>query len=57
MCAVLIGGDVPFMLRPTSSEGTFRLVGQAYVYGAMYGEILRSSEAGGGVVKEEIRIV
>jgi hypothetical protein len=57
MCAVLIGGDVPFMLRPTSSEGTFRLVGQAYVYGAMYGEILRSSEAGRGVVKEEIRIV
>ncbi|KAL0936051.1 heterokaryon incompatibility protein [Colletotrichum truncatum] len=40
VCAVLMGGDVPFILRPTGEEGKFKLVGQAYIYGVMYGEIV-----------------
>jgi hypothetical protein len=33
---------VPLVLRPTSgSSGTFRLVGEAYLHGFMYGEMLQ----------------
>lgn len=44
---VLFGGNVPFILRPvnTSSseaESKYILVGQAYVHGIMYGEVVRA---------------
>jgi hypothetical protein len=35
ICCILHGGHVPIILRETS-EGTFRLVGEAYVEGIMY---------------------
>jgi hypothetical protein len=37
---VLLGGDVPFLLRPRSNAGGFLLVGDAYVHGIMDGEVL-----------------
>ncbi|KAF6815207.1 heterokaryon incompatibility protein [Colletotrichum sojae] len=46
VCAILFGGDVPFVLRPTSEQGDFQLVGQAYIYGIMYGEVVEKCEAG-----------
>jgi Heterokaryon incompatibility protein (HET) len=33
------GAHMPFVLRPTG-ENTFQLVGEAYVYGMMYGELI-----------------
>jgi hypothetical protein len=35
---VLSGGQVPFILRPTTLEGGFSLVGETYVHGIMDGE-------------------
>ncbi|GJC80396.1 heterokaryon incompatibility protein 6, OR allele [Colletotrichum liriopes] len=46
VCAILFGGDVPFILRPTSKKGQYRFVGQAYIYGAMYGEVVEKWEGG-----------
>ncbi|KAF6810148.1 heterokaryon incompatibility protein [Colletotrichum musicola] len=46
VCAILFGGDVPFVLRPTSEQGDFQLVGQAYIYGIMYGEVVEKCKAG-----------
>lgn len=57
VCAVLLGADVPFVLRSTTEPGTFRLVGQAYIYGVMYGELMAASELGGMNDIEEICIV
>jgi hypothetical protein len=57
VCAVLLGADVPFLLRPVAEEGTFQLVGQLYVYGVMYGEVIRRSEAEERIHEEEIAIV
>lgn len=58
VCAVLFGADVPFILRRTATEGNFRLVGQAYIYGAMYGEIVKDWEAGGvGYEKKDVCLV
>jgi Heterokaryon incompatibility protein (HET) len=38
---LLMGGDVPFLLRRRSRKPThFRLVGEAYVHGIMYGEAI-----------------
>ncbi|CAI6331776.1 unnamed protein product [Periconia digitata] len=35
-CIVLIDGtDVPFILRPTGTQGTYTLVGEAYIHGIM----------------------
>lgn len=45
VCAILFGADVPFILRPTEVGGTFRLVGQAYIHGVMYGEVVKKWEA------------
>lgn len=45
VCAILFGADVPFILRPTEIAGTFRLVGQAYMHGVMYGEVVKKWEA------------
>lgn len=41
VCAIVFGADVPFILRPTETGGTFRLVGQAYMHGVMYGEVVK----------------
>ncbi|TDZ20759.1 Heterokaryon incompatibility protein 6, OR allele [Colletotrichum orbiculare MAFF 240422] len=57
VCAVLMGGDVPFVLRPTD-DGRFRLVGQAYMYGVMYGELVTKAEIGEGTLSiQEVRLV
>lgn len=47
VCAILFGGDVPCILRPTVTGGMFRLVGQAYMHGAMYGEVVKNWEQRG----------
>ncbi|KAI4592946.1 hypothetical protein KJ359_010198 [Pestalotiopsis sp. 9143b] len=44
---ILFGGSVPFILRPTNTssseiERKYTLVGQAYVHGIMYGEVVRA---------------
>jgi hypothetical protein len=57
VCAVLLGADVPFLLRPVAEERSFQLVGQLYVFGAMYGEIIQRSDAEEGLAEEEITIV
>lgn len=57
VCAILLGADVPFVLRPTAEEGTFKLVGQAYVYGVMYGELLKRSDGEGGIDAKKVCIV
>lgn len=61
VCAILAGADVPFVLRPVAGKGRgdFRLVGQVYVYGVMYGELLRDGDGDGGwdsLDAEEIHI-
>ncbi|KAH6989738.1 heterokaryon incompatibility protein-domain-containing protein [Ilyonectria sp. MPI-CAGE-AT-0026] len=38
---VLLGGEVPFVIRPTGS-GTYNLVGECYIDGAMDGEALEA---------------
>lgn len=58
VCAILFGADVPFILRPTAISGRFRLVGQAYMHGAMYGEVVKKWDEGGVAYgKTEISIV
>ncbi|KAJ4991734.1 heterokaryon incompatibility protein [Stagonosporopsis vannaccii] len=57
VCAVLLGADVPFVLRPTAEKGTFKLVGQAYIDGVMYGELLQISVSEGRIGAEEVCIV
>ncbi|OLN96739.1 Heterokaryon incompatibility protein 6, OR allele 4 [Colletotrichum chlorophyti] len=52
--AILSGGDVPFVLRPTQDGHT--LVGECYVEGIMYGEILKGQlEAQSGDNSKSIR--
>lgn len=38
---VIIGADVPFILRPAADDG-FLLVGEAYVHGIMDGDFVKS---------------
>lgn len=57
VCAVLVGADVPFVLRPTATEGTYRLVGQAYIYGAMYGETVQHLSVDAGANQHDINIL
>jgi hypothetical protein len=38
---ILLGGDVPYTLRPFD-HGHYELLGEAYVYGIMHGEFLRN---------------
>ena len=38
MVCVLYGANVPFILRPAAKQGTYILVGEAYIHGIMYGE-------------------
>lgn len=47
VCAILFGADVPFILRPTGTSGKYRLVGQTYMHGAMYGEVVKKWDDGG----------
>ncbi|KAK8125026.1 uncharacterized protein PG998_000785 [Apiospora kogelbergensis] len=39
---VLLGGEVPYVLRPVGERGTFKLVGQCYTHGFMDGEAVQS---------------
>lgn len=57
VCTVLLGADVPFVLRPTPKTRTFQLVGQAYVYEVMDGELIRKTEGEAGFSAEDICIV
>lgn len=38
LCCIIFGASVPFILRPVGSR--YRLVGEAYVHGVMYGEAM-----------------
>jgi hypothetical protein len=38
-CCLLLGADVPFILRPHGTETSFRLLGEAYVHGIMEGQV------------------
>lgn len=38
LCCILFGASVPFILRPVGSQ--CRLVGEAYIHGAMHGEVV-----------------
>lgn len=40
VCAILFGADVPFILRPTEVKGIYRLVGEVYKHGVIYGEVV-----------------
>lgn len=54
VCAVIHGADVPFVLRPTANAEEYKLVGQCYIAGCMYGEVLemRQDEESGPRTKE-----
>jgi hypothetical protein len=41
---VLHGGKVPFVLRETSRKGVFKMIGECYIHGLMYGEALELQE-------------
>lgn len=38
VCCVILGSSVPFILRRTQKEGSYKLVGEAYIHGIMHGE-------------------
>jgi hypothetical protein len=42
---VLLGGRVPYVLRPMDVEGGFELVGHCYVHGIMDGEVIEATLA------------
>ncbi|KAI0469204.1 heterokaryon incompatibility protein-domain-containing protein [Xylaria cf. heliscus] len=48
------GGKVPFILRETSIVGQYRLVGECYIHGIMYGEMVEHLE---GRLEESIYLV
>jgi hypothetical protein len=37
MC-VILGGNMPFILRPKHIKSNYRLLGDSYLHGMMYGE-------------------
>jgi hypothetical protein len=41
---VLLGGDVPRILRPTAEDKEFQFVGHCYVHGIMDGEAVRPTQ-------------
>lgn len=53
--AVLFGADVPFILRPVGDpkQHCYKLVGQCYVHGIMYGKTVEMSERGNTNVRRE----
>jgi len=54
LVCVLLGGPVPFILR-RGSDDEFILVGEAYVHGAMHGEIMEKVQAR-ELVQEEFKL-
>ena len=44
--AVLIGAEMPFLLRPHLDE--FKLIGEVYLHGIMHGEIMKKLKGGDG---------
>lgn len=49
ICCVLLGSDVPFMLRsnePQGNEETYKLVGECYLHGYMNGEAIEGMHNG-----------
>jgi hypothetical protein len=46
LCVVLLGADVPFVIRPLETEGHYLLIGECYLYGVMDGEAIKEWEAG-----------
>lgn len=41
---ILSGGDVPFLLRPSATDGTFELHSECYVHGVMNGEMVEKMD-------------
>jgi hypothetical protein len=44
LVTILMGGDIPFLLRERMEESTFQFVGEAYVHGVMYVEAIDGCE-------------
>ncbi|KAI1395822.1 heterokaryon incompatibility protein-domain-containing protein [Hypoxylon fuscum] len=58
ICAILFGADVPFILRPQVKQGHYKLVGQGYIYGVMYGEAVEMWESNQpGIQKVDITLI
>ncbi|EKJ74577.1 hypothetical protein FPSE_05327 [Fusarium pseudograminearum CS3096] len=58
ICAVLLGADVPFVLRPKGDAGEYQVVGQCYMYNFMDGQAVMASRAGeSGYDEREIILV
>jgi hypothetical protein len=36
-----MGADVPYVLRPLEDHNAYELIGEAYVQGAMHGEVVQ----------------
>lgn len=45
IAAVILGAELPYILRPADNFGGLVLIGDAYVHGAMDGEIIEESPA------------
>jgi hypothetical protein len=43
----LLGGDVPYVLRPTARVSEYIILGEAYLHGVMDGELWDSADGGG----------
>ena len=54
--AVFLGFMIPYILRPCASEGTYKLVGAAFVQGIMRGEILDTTDPLGVGYKAPLNI-
>jgi hypothetical protein len=52
LCCIIFGSSVPFILRRTQTEGSYKLVGEAYIHGIMRGEAKEMAEK--GEMKEEL---
>ncbi|OCK80879.1 HET-domain-containing protein [Lepidopterella palustris CBS 459.81] len=46
VCCVIPGASVPYILRQSSEDGIYHLVGDCYIYGVMRGEITQQAEEG-----------
>ena len=46
LVCVLLGGCVPYILRPTDTENMYKLVGESYVHGIMNGEVINLWQQG-----------
>lgn len=44
ICSILAGSRVPLILRPSSEKGCYKLVGECYVGGVMWGEMVRKAQ-------------